>query len=129
MVLPFATLPANAAASSKSTFAYIGAMPNPVGVGQTVMLHVGIPDALSTATDGFTGLTVIVTKPDNSTETIGPYKTDSTGGTGVLYTPTQVGTYFLKLTTRNNGTTTPATTSSETRSHPKCSTKKASAHN
>jgi hypothetical protein len=96
MILPFATLPANAAASSKSTFAYIGAMPNPVGVGQTVMLHVGIPDALSTATDGFIGLTVIVTKPDNSTETVGPYKTDSTGGTGVLYTPTQVGTYYLQ---------------------------------
>ncbi len=60
------------------------------------MLHVGIPDALNTYTDGFTDLTVIVTKPDNTTETIGPYRTDSTGGTGALYTPTMVGTYYLK---------------------------------
>jgi hypothetical protein len=96
MILPSALLTVNAAPSSKSTFAYIGAMPNPVGVGQTVMLHVGIPDALSTATDGFTGLTVVVTKPDNTTETIGPYRTDSTGGTGELFTPTQVGTYYLQ---------------------------------
>ena len=96
MIFPLTTLPANAATSAKSTFAYIGAMPNPVGVGQTVMLHVGIPDALNTYTDGFTDLTVIVTKPDNTTETIGPYRTDSTGGTGTIYTPTMVGTYQLK---------------------------------
>ena len=96
MIFPLTTLPANAATSAKSTFAYIGAMPNPVGVGQAVMLHVGIPDALNTYTDGFTDLTVIVTKPDNTTETIGPYRTDSTGGTGAIYTPTMVGTYHLK---------------------------------
>ena len=96
MIFPLTTLPANAATSAKSTFAYIGAMPNPVGVGQAAMLHVGIPDPLSTYTDGFTDLTVIVTKPDNTTETIGPYRTDSTGGTGVIYTPTMVGTYHLK---------------------------------
>ena len=74
MIFPLTTLPANAATSAKATFAYIGAMPNPVGVGQTVMLHVGIPDALNTYTDGFTDLTVIITKPDNTTETIGPYQ-------------------------------------------------------
>lgn len=96
MALPFVTLPANAAVSAKSTFAYIGAMPNPVGAGQAVMLHVGIPDPLSTATDSFTGLTVIVTYPDNTTQTIGPYKTDSTGGTGALFTPTVAGTYYLQ---------------------------------
>ena len=48
MFFPLTTLPANAATSEKSTFAYIGAMPNPVGVGQAVLLHVGIPDALRT---------------------------------------------------------------------------------
>ena len=96
MIFPLTSLPANAATSAKSTFAFIGAMPNPVGVGQGVMLHVGIPDPLNVYTDGFTDLTVIVTKPDNTTETIGPYRTDSTGGTGAIYTPTMVGTYYLK---------------------------------
>lgn len=96
MALPLTCQPANAAVSAKSTFAFIGAMPNPVGVGQTVMLHVGIPDALNTATDGFTGLEVIVTYPDNTNKTIGPYKTDSTGGTGALFTPTVAGTYYLQ---------------------------------
>jgi len=96
MTFPLVTLTSKAAVASKNTFAFIGAMPNPVGAGQTVLLHVGIPDALSTATDGFEGLTVIITKPDNTTETIGPFKTDSTGGTGVTYTPTKAGTYYLQ---------------------------------
>jgi hypothetical protein len=96
MAFPLAVIPTHAAVASKNTYAFIGAMPNPVGVSQTVLLHVGIPDALSSATDGFEGLKVIITKPDNTTETIGPYKTDSTGGTGVTYTPTQSGTYYLQ---------------------------------
>jgi hypothetical protein len=97
MVLPLSALPSQeAAASSKSTFAFIGAMPNPVGVNQAVMIHVGIPDALNTATDGFENLEVIITKPDNTTETLGEIKTDSTGGTGVVYTPQIVGTYYLQ---------------------------------
>jgi len=95
LAFPLSFLSVNAA-SAKSTAAYIGAMPNPVGVGQTVMLHVGIPDALRTATDGFTGLTVTVIKPNNQTITLGPYTTDSTGGTGALFTPDMVGTYYLK---------------------------------
>jgi len=95
LTFPLSFLPTNAA-SAKSTAAYIGAMPNPVGVGQTVMLHVGIPDALQTATDGFKGLTVTVVKPNNQTVTLGPYSTDSTGGTGALFTPDMAGTYYLK---------------------------------
>lgn len=95
MVLPLVALPADAA-SSKATYAFIGAMPNPVGVGQTVLLDVGIPDPLNTYTDGWTGITVTITKPDNTTETIGPFKTDSTGGAGALYTPSMVGTYYMQ---------------------------------
>ncbi len=95
LAFPLSFLSANAA-SAKSTAAYIGAMPNPVGVGQTVMLHVGIPDALQTATDGFKGLTITVVKPNNQTTTLGPYSTDSTGGTGALFAPDMVGTYYLQ---------------------------------
>ena len=73
----------------------MGVAPNPIGVGQQAALHIGIPDALQTATDGW-NLTVTVTKPDATTETLGPYKTDSTGGTGVAYIPNQVGTYYFQ---------------------------------
>jgi len=79
-------------------------MPNPVGVGQTVMLHVGIPDALQTATDGFKGLTVTVVKPNNQTMTLGPYTTDSTGGTGALFTPDMVGDLLSEDKTSHNKT-------------------------
>lgn len=80
----------------KATFAYIGATPNPVGVGQQVLFHVGITDFLRDVDDGWVGLTVSVTKPDGSTETLGPYRTDSTGGTGAVFVPEMVGTYQIQ---------------------------------
>ena len=83
-------------AYSKFTHAYIGATPNPVGVGEEVLLHVGITDYLYVVSDGWEGLTVTVTKPDGSTETLGPFRTDSTGGTGAIYIPTMVGTYTFQ---------------------------------
>ncbi len=71
-------------------------MPNPVGVNQEVLLHVGITDAIGTTADGWSNITVTVTKPDGSTETLGPFRTDSTGGTGTIYIPTLVGTYTFQ---------------------------------
>jgi outer membrane protein assembly factor BamB len=81
---------------SKTTYAYIGAVPSTVGVNQQVLLHVGITDYLATAADGFEGLTVTVTRPDGEIETLGPLRTDSTGGTGAIYIPTMTGTYYLQ---------------------------------
>ncbi|MBN2260648.1 MAG: hypothetical protein JW702_08880, partial [Clostridiales bacterium] len=91
------TLPAVAAQSvpTKATIAYLGAMPNPVGVNQQVLLHVGITDSRSSAELGWEGLTVEVTKPDGSSETLGPYTTDSTGGTGGIFIPDMTGTYQM----------------------------------
>ena len=81
--------------STKKSFAYLGAIPNPVGVGQDVLLHIGITDPLMVTTHKWRGLTVIVEKPDGSTETLGPFDTDATGGTGGIVTPNQIGTYYL----------------------------------
>jgi outer membrane protein assembly factor BamB len=78
---------------TKQTYAYIGAIPNPVGVNQQVLLHIGITDYLVVVSHGWEDLTVSVTKPDGTTETLGPFRTDSTGGTGAIYTPTMIGTY------------------------------------
>ncbi|MCZ2808858.1 MAG: hypothetical protein O2V44_05845, partial [Candidatus Bathyarchaeota archaeon] len=51
-------LPAVSAQPTKKTYAYIGAVPNPVGQGQQVLLHVGITDYLVFMTDGWEGLWV-----------------------------------------------------------------------
>jgi hypothetical protein len=92
----FPTVVAQDEIREKATYAIIGATPNPVQVNQQVLLHIGVTDYLVTASDGWEGLTVTVTKPDGSTETLGPYRTDSTGGTGGVYTPTMVGTYTFQ---------------------------------
>ncbi|MEJ2241642.1 MAG: hypothetical protein P8Y18_05830 [Candidatus Bathyarchaeota archaeon] len=81
---------------SKATHAYIGAVPNPIGINQQLLLHVGITDYLNIVTDGWEGLTVTVTRPDGSTETLGPFRTDATGGTGTIYIPTLTGTYTFQ---------------------------------
>lgn len=90
----------------KNTYAFINAMPNPVGVNQEVLFHVGITDYLMTAADGWQGLWVEIIRPDNTAESIRNIRTDSTGGTGVVYTPTMTGTHrvrthFLEQTYRN----------------------------
>ncbi|PVX23016.1 MAG: hypothetical protein CW691_11920 [Candidatus Bathyarchaeum sp.] len=91
------TIPTTIAqAPTKATYAYIGAIPNPVGVNQEVLFHVGIFDSLTSTEYGWEGITVTVTKPDGSKETLGPYSTDATGGTGTVYVPTMAGTYTIQ---------------------------------
>jgi outer membrane protein assembly factor BamB len=80
----------------QNTYAFLGAMPNPVGVNQPVLLHVGITDYLSSYDMGWEGLTVSVVDPEGIESSIGPIRTDSTGGTGRMFTPTKVGTYTLQ---------------------------------
>ncbi|MCJ7561293.1 hypothetical protein MUO79_11880, partial [Candidatus Bathyarchaeota archaeon] len=89
---------ANAQASyrTKKTYAVCGLMPSPVGVGQEVLIWLGITDMLNIVTDGWVGLTVTVTKPDGTTETLGPIRTDSTGATGTVYVPSTVGNYTFQ---------------------------------
>ena len=80
----------------KETFAFLGGIPNPVGVNQAVLLHVGIPTPIAWPQPGWFGLTVEVTAPNGDTEILGPFDTDTTGGTGTVFTPTMVGTYSLR---------------------------------
>ncbi|MFA5572295.1 MAG: hypothetical protein WDA42_04250, partial [Candidatus Bathyarchaeia archaeon] len=77
------------------TYPIIDAIPNPIGVGEQTLLRTGILQPLGTVELGWEDVTIEVVKPDNSTETLGPYKTDSTGSTFTVYTPDQVGTYLL----------------------------------
>jgi outer membrane protein assembly factor BamB len=96
MTVSLIALPSATAADTWQTYAYLGATPNPVGVGQEVLLHVGIKHPLALTTEGWEDLTVTVTRPDGKTETLGPFKTDATGGTGTVYVPTMAGNYTLQ---------------------------------
>src|SRR3972149_6254192 len=79
-VLPLAN--AQTSSYTKVVYPFCGATPNPVGVGQVIILHIGITDQLDWTLyggPGWQGITVTVTKPDNTTETIGLSVDDATG--------------------------------------------------
>jgi outer membrane protein assembly factor BamB len=86
---------ASAQTSTKRTYAFLGALPNPVGIGQEVLLHFGIPDQLSLQPDGWEGITITVKDPDGITKTLGPFRTDSTGGSGTVFVPDKIGNYTM----------------------------------
>ena len=76
-------------------YAIMDAVPNPVGVGEQTLLRFGQIRATGDASYGWTGITVTIVRPDGTTENLGPFTTDSTGGTATVYTPTQTGTYTV----------------------------------
>jgi len=81
----------------KKTYPFLGVVPNPVGVNQMILLHVGIFENLGAVDQGWEGLRITIERPDGVTDTIDNIRTDSTGGTGALYTPTMTGTYYCQL--------------------------------
>jgi outer membrane protein assembly factor BamB len=88
---------AHAPAWTIPTWAYISVMPNPVGVGQTTFLGFWIdkvpPTAYQEYGDRWHNFMVTVTKPDGTTETLGPFTSDDAGGAHTTYAPTQLGNY------------------------------------
>lgn len=86
--------------TSIDTFSFIYPAPSPVGVNQQVIVTYLVdkvnPIALIRS-DFFTGFMVTITKPDGTTETKGPLSADSTSAGWFAYTPTQVGTYYFKV--------------------------------
>jgi hypothetical protein len=100
--------PVNAqAAITQQTYALVDAIPNPTGVGQSTLLKFGISQALGSADLQWTGITMTITKPDGTTETLGPFVTDSTGSSFTQYTPTQVGNYTITTNFPNNTVAAP----------------------
>jgi len=85
-------------AADVTTYAYISVEPNPVGVNQQVLVDVWIEPLQPTGTDRFHNLTVTITKPDGTIETVGPLTTSTVGSQFFTYTPTMVGNYSFKLT-------------------------------
>lgn len=78
------------------TYPFVGVTPNPVGTNQPVLIHVGITCELPRTHDSWEGLSITIKRPDGQTDTISDIKTDATGGTGKMYTPTIAGTYEIQ---------------------------------
>lgn len=83
------------------TYSFISVSPNPIGDGQTANVNfwVNLPPPTASAQygDRWTNLTVIVTRPDGTTKTLGPFTSDATGGTFTTYTPDIVGNYTFQM--------------------------------
>jgi outer membrane protein assembly factor BamB len=56
------------------------------------------PTASGQFGDRWHNMTVIVTKPDGTTTTLGPFTSDATGGTSTTYTPDTTGNYTFQMT-------------------------------
>jgi outer membrane protein assembly factor BamB len=91
-----------------ATYCYVSAYPSPVGVGQTLNVVMWIseyppflitPDgARVIGGDTWKGMQLIITHPDGTTETMGPYNSDTMGSHHLTYSPTTAGTYKFQMT-------------------------------
>jgi hypothetical protein len=79
------------------TFAYVSVSANPVGKGQTVFVFMWLDKAPPTATgpygDRWENFKVTVTKPDQTSKILGPFKSDPIGFYSTGFTPDQLGNY------------------------------------
>jgi outer membrane protein assembly factor BamB len=91
----------NVNAANIQTYAYISVAPNPIGVGQTAHVSVWINNyppqlpGMAYKDMGYHNFTVIITRPDGTTQTWGPIKSDPIGAQWFDFVPTTVGTYYL----------------------------------
>ena len=81
------------------TYAFLNVSPNPIGVGQTATINFFLnlvpPTAYYYYGDRWHDMTILVTKPDGTTQTLGPFSSDATGGSFATFTPDQVGNYTI----------------------------------
>jgi outer membrane protein assembly factor BamB len=95
MAITMFALPNAFAQNTVNTYPFIDAIPNPAGVGKQVLINYGAINYLNAENDGW-NVTISITKPDGTTETLTPPKTWSTGTAGITYVPDQIGTYYLQ---------------------------------
>jgi outer membrane protein assembly factor BamB len=83
------------------TYTFMSVSPNPIGQGQQVNLNFWVnqppPTASAQYGDRWGNMTVIVTHPDGTKETLGPFTSDATGGSHTIYTPSVVGNYTFQM--------------------------------
>ena len=95
----------NAEVETITSYMYLTVSPNPVGVGQEVLViywtaAMPWPETEEEIAAGLRGawygVSITVTKPDNETETIEMPRSDPVGGGYTAYTPDQIGTYYFQ---------------------------------
>ncbi len=84
------------------TYSLLSVEPNPVGVNQRVYVNAFMSKPTPTAGmagsgDQYENIRIQIVRPDGRNDTIGPLKSDSTGGTWASYVPSQVGTYTFQM--------------------------------
>jgi hypothetical protein len=74
------------------TFPFVNVAPNPCGVGQSVTVDFWLSVPLQDS-ERVQNMTILVTKPDGTTTTLGPFISDITGGTTTQFVPEAAGNY------------------------------------
>ncbi len=97
MTISLVALPNANAQTAIKTYPFINATPNPVGVGQSVLLHIGISQQTPSTYLYWTGYSVTITSPSGDHITIDGLRSDATGGTGTNFTPNEEGVYELQF--------------------------------
>ncbi len=97
----FTTLLSNVTAQDSitvQTFAYLAYRPNPIGVGQTLLLNMWLTPPTDWPGIPYHDYTLKITDPDGQTETIGPMQSKQADSSHWYeYKPEKVGTYKLQF--------------------------------
>jgi outer membrane protein assembly factor BamB len=95
------TINAHSPPWSIQPYAYIAVSYDPIGVGQQDLvvfwLNTYPPTNMGLYGDAWQNMTVTVTAPDGTEQTLGPFTSDPVGGGYTLFTPTQVGIYQFQM--------------------------------
>ena len=101
MMMAIPTSKAQTAASPYPTHAFVAVAPNPIGVGQTATIEMWLEEVNPTASGPsggrWQGFTVLVTKPDATTQTLGPFTANDASFAVTTYTPTTTGNYTFEF--------------------------------
>jgi len=83
------------------TYGFIVAQPNPIGVGQTIYISFWIDKVPPTAAGQWGirwhNMKLTVTKPDGTTNDLGTFDSDATGGAWTSYVPNEVGEHTFNF--------------------------------
>lgn len=97
----FVTFVPNVKAIDIPTYAFLSVVPDPIGVGQQLLVTFWIDKLRPTTADEFSiffkGYEIEITKPNGSKETKGPYTADGVSAQWFAYTPDTVGTYTFQF--------------------------------
>lgn len=94
---PLYNIPIAEAANIK-THSFVSVSPNRISLGEDTVVNIWLQPIPPAAALVFHGLSVTITKPDGTTEKLGPYTTYSIGSAYFNYVPTMLGNYSFKLT-------------------------------